>query len=569
MESGLGGLLRPVRGALVMAGALQVVSAVAGLVPFLAVAEIGRRLLAGETSELWTVAWWAVGGLLVRLVTMMASTGITHFADARLQDHVRREIARHLGTVPLGWFDARSSGEVKRAAQDDVGALHHLVGHAITDLVAAVVTPVAALVYLFTLDWRLSLLVLGVLPLFLSAYAVMMRGYPEKMAAHTAALGRINSAVVEFVQGIAVVKTFGQARRAHRRFLRATDDFADFFGSWAGSMIRVEAVASALISPAVMVLVVLGGGTWFVAQGWLAPVDVLPFVLLGVGLTGPVLSLGYGANSLRQARDAANRIGTVLAVPPLPITRDQEPQGNHVRFEGVAFSYDGRTEVLSGIDCVLEPGTVTALVGASGSGKSTLAGLVPRFFDATAGSVTIGGADVRSIDPDDLYRRVGFVFQDVRLLRATIRENIALGRPEATDGDVIAVARAAQIHDRITELPDGYDTVVGEGAHLSGGESQRVSIARALLADTPILVLDEATAFADPESEAAIQDALSTLVAGRTLLVIAHRLHTIAGADQILVLDQGRIVERGTHDDLLAAGGRYAAMVATTMEAAR
>ncbi|MEV6349757.1 ABC transporter ATP-binding protein [Actinoplanes sp. NPDC051851] len=552
-----------------MAGVLQAVSALAGLVPFLAVAEIGRRLLSGETAGLWTVAWWAAGGLLVRLLTMLVAGGVSHLADVRLQDDIRRRIARHLGTVPLGWFSGRSSGEVKRAAQDDVHAMHHLVGHAINDLVAAAVTPIAALAYLFWVDWRLSLLVLGVLPLFLAAYAVMMRGYPEKMAAYSAAIDRINAAVVEFVQGIAVVKTFGQARRSHQRFRKETDGFADFFGAWAASMIRVEAIASALISPAVMLLVVLGGGAWFVGEGWLAPVDLLPFVLLGVGLTGPVLALGYGADSLRSAREAAARISAVLTIAPLPVDASAEPSGHRVEIENVSFRFDDRGDVLRGIDAVLEPGTVTALVGPSGSGKSTLAALVARFHDVTAGSIRIGGADVRQIDPALLYRQVGFVFQDVRLLRTSVRENIALARSSASEPEIVAAAKAAQIHDRIMALPDGYDTVLGEDAHLSGGERQRVSIARALLADAPILILDEATAFADPESEAAIQDALSTLAAGRTLLVIAHRLHTITAADQILVLDAGRIVERGTHDSLVAAGGRYAGLFSISLEGAR
>ena len=229
-------------------------------------------------------------------------------------------------------------------------------------------------------------------------------------------------------------------------------------------------------------------------------------------------------------------------------------------YDGVGFSYDGRTDVLSGIDLVLEPGTVTALVGPSGSGKTTLARLLPRFWDPTAGRITLGGVPVDAVPSSDLYRQVGFVFQDVQLLRTTIRENIALARPDAPLEVIEAAARAAQIHDRIVALPRGYDSVAGEDARLSGGEAQRVSIARAILADAPILVLDEATAFSDPESEAAIQDALSELVRGRTLLVIAHRLHTITGADTICVMDQGRIVERGRHPELLAKGGLYARM---------
>jgi ATP-binding cassette subfamily B protein len=236
------------------------------------------------------------------------------------------------------------------------------------------------------------------------------------------------------------------------------------------------------------------------------------------------------------------------------------PQGHDVAFAGVGFGYDPDHRVLHDIAAALAPGTVTALVGASGSGKSTLAKLVPRFYDVDEGTVAIGGADVTRVSAADLYREVGFVFQDVQLLRASLRDNIRLTRPGATDAEVTNAAQAAQIHDRILRFGRGYDSVVGEDANLSGGEAQRVTIARALLADAPVLVLDEATAFADPDSEAAIQRALSTLAADRTVLVIAHRLHTITGADQILVLDGGRIVERGTHAELVAANGPFARM---------
>ncbi|MGD9530342.1 MAG: ABC transporter ATP-binding protein, partial [Pseudonocardia sp.] len=284
-------------------------------------------------------------------------------------------------------------------------------------------------------------------------------------------------------------------------------------------------------------------------------------LLVALILPSTVTALGFGAQSRRTAAAAAERIADILDTPVLPVAEHPRvPEGHRVEFDGVSFSYDGRVDVLHGVSLTLEPGTVTALVGPSGSGKSTLATLLPRFHDVTAGAVRLGGVDVREIAPTELYRHVGFVLQDVQLLRASVADNIRLGRPEATDEEVRDAARAAQVHDRITALPRGYDAVIGEDAQLSGGEAQRVSIARALLADTPVLVLDEATAFADPESEAAIQDALSELARGRTLLVVAHRLTTITGADRIAVLDAGAVVEAGTHDELLAAGGRYARM---------
>jgi ATP-binding cassette subfamily B protein len=310
-------------------------------------------------------------------------------------------------------------------------------------------------------------------------------------------------------------------------------------------------------------LLMVAAGIGSLAMGWSTPTGVLAAVLVGVGLTEQLGSLNYATGEYRRARAAAGRVADLLAVPAMPGPRQpQAPAGHRVEFDDVRFAYPGApdTEVLRGVRAVLEPGTVTALVGPSGAGKSTMALLLPRFFDVTEGAVRIGGVNVRDIEPRELYLLVGFVLQDVRLLRTTVRDNIRLGRPDAAQADVVRAARAARIHDRIMAFPNGYDTEIGAGTTLSGGERQRLSIARALLADTPVLVLDEATAFADPESEAAVQDALSELARGRTVLVIAHRLSTITNVDQILVLADGAITERGTHAELLATHGRYAAL---------
>ena len=562
--TGLGTLLRPIRGRLAIALLLQVAASAAAIVPFIAVVELARILFAPgpvDPGQVWRVAGIAVVALAARFALFGAAGLITHFADNTLTLLLRRSIAARLGRVPLGWFDDRGSGRVKQVVQDDVTAMHHVVAHALLDIASAVVTPLLITGYLLWADWRLALVTLAPLPLYALTMALLMRGFGDQMARHSEAMARINAAVVEFVEGIAVLKVFGRSGQAHRAFQKAADDFRAFFLSWMRPMARTSALAYIAVAPPTVLLLVLAAGTGFTALGWTEPVDVVPFVLLGLGLAGPLLALEQTTTRLRTAKAAAERVGEVLAAEELPpVVHPEAPADEHVRFSGVAFGYDGRTEVLSGIDLELRPGTVTALVGPSGAGKSTLAQLLPRFRDPTAGAVTLGGVDLRHIEPAELYRHVGFVFQETRLLRTTVAENIALGRPGAGAADVERAARAARIHDRIARLPRGYDSVAGEDARFSGGEAQRIGIARALLADPPVLVLDEATAFADPESEAEIQEALSRLVEGRTLLVIAHRLATIAGADQIAVLDGGRIVERGTHAELIAAGGRYAAM---------
>jgi ATP-binding cassette subfamily B protein IrtA len=298
-----------------------------------------------------------------------------------------------------------------------------------------------------------------------------------------------------------------------------------------------------------------------VRVGWLTMPDVVPFLVVGVGLATPLMLWITGSIALRTARVAAGHIDRLLLRPPLPETsQPRTPEGHRVEFDAVTFSYDGTTNAVENITMTCEPGTVTALVGPSGAGKSTLAALLPRFYDVTGGAIRVGGVDVREMSSSDLLSAIALVFQDVILLRATIMENIRLGRPDASDDEVRHAAKAAQLHDVIARLPRGYDTVLDEagGAGLSGGERQRLTIARAILAQSPIVVLDEATAALDPDNEAAVQDALAELITGKTVIVIAHRLHTIVEADQVVVLDNGRIVESGRHTTLLASDGLYA-----------
>ncbi|MGQ7350907.1 ABC transporter ATP-binding protein [Quadrisphaera oryzae] len=562
-----GGLFRAVRGRVLVVVTLSVVGALASVVPLVGIVELTRALWpatsggAVDAGRAWAAAVGAALALVVAVAANLGAVLLAHLADSDLQLDLRRRIVQHLRALPLGWFDARSSGAVRKVAQNDVSAIHQLTAHALQDAVTTVVVPVVVLAYLFAVEWRMALACLALVLVALVLFAGVMRGSAEKYAQYDASLADLNAASVEYVHGIAVVRAFGQAGRSHRRFGEVATRFAAFYGQWSRETAGLMALLEVLTSP-VVVLAVLGAvGTWLVTSGAASPLDVLPALLLGATVAAPLLTLGFSGQFLRSAVQARASLLAFLSTPVVP--QPEAPvaaDGHDVEVTDLSFSYEGEHEVLRDVALRCPAGTVTALVGASGSGKSTLARLLLRFYDPTAGAVVLGGADIRQLAPADLYRSVAFVLQDVQLLRTSIRDNIRLARPHADEEAVERAARLAHVHDRIQRLPRGYDSVVGEDAHLSGGEAQRLTIARALLADAPVLVLDEATAFADPDSEAAVQDALSSLAAGRTVVVIAHRLHTVVGADQLVVLDRGRVIEHGTHSELAVAGGLYQQM---------
>lgn len=558
------GLLRPFYGSFAAVVILQVVGALAGLAPLLAVVELGRTLLApgpADRGHVWTVVIAGAAGLFVRLLFTAASSGIGHLVDGQVQLTLRRALAARLGRVPIGWFSRRRTGELAKVVGEDVSAVHPFIAHTPGELVSAFVVPLVSLVYLFTVDWRLTLITLIPVVLAVSLVPLLMTASRQReQQQYDESMGRISGAAIEFVQGISVVKAFGGTERAHRKFAVAADDFARVFARMVHGLSRIGAGMQLALSPPFVLLVVLTGGSALITSGGMAPADLLPFVLLGLGLTAPVAALGHGFDDIQAARRAVGRIREVLEVRPLPEPEHPvEPRGHRVELRNVRFGYDDGHQVLRGIDLVLEPGTVTAVVGPSGSGKSTLVQLLPRFFDPDHGSVLLGGVDLRELGSQQLYRTVSFVFQDVRLLRASVAENIALAVPHAEHHEVVRAARQANIHDRILELPRGYDTVIGADAGLSGGEAQRISLARALLAAAPVLVLDEATSFADPQTEQAVRQALTTPEGDRTMLVIAHRLETVADADTVVLLEHGAVVERGSPADLLAHGGKFAA----------
>ncbi|AIO73253.1 ABC transporter ATP-binding protein [Burkholderia multivorans] len=571
-EEKLGHVLRPVRGRLIAAAVLAGVGSACTLVPLAGIAHIAGIALdsiavpaagsaTGAGSAVWSTVIVSLAGLFVGLLLVLLAEATAHFADNHLTRGLRLAAARRLAQVPLGWFTARSSGEVKQAIQDDIGTLHELTAHFYTTVGRTAGAILASLAYMFAMDWRLALV--AILP-YVAGIALTgsaMNFSEAQMQAFGAGQARVNDAVVEFVNGIPVIKTFGNAGRAHDSYRTAVEGFLEAFLGLLRPTIGTMAIANALMTPVMVLGVVLAAGMMFMHLGWVRPVEILPFALVAPGVSAPLMLMIFVAHGLEPARDAARRVQRLLRTPVLerPATDCcKVPHDNEIRAEHVSYAYDGAHKALDDVSFTLEPGTVTAVVGPSGAGKSTLARLLLRFFDPSDGRITLGGVDLREIDSVELYRRVGFVLQEVRLIHASVRDNIALGRPSATRQDIERVARAANIHDRILELPRGYDSVIGEDAQLSGGEQQRVSIARAILLDPPVLVLDEATAAADAESEAAIQEALSRFAKGRTLLVVAHRLDTVMHADRILVVEGGTIVEQGRHDELLARNGGYA-----------
>jgi ATP-binding cassette subfamily B protein len=548
-------VLAPARATLIGCAVLTGVSALAGMAPLVAVVEISRRLLHGDT-DVWPIIVVALLALAVKQLGTFGAGVLTHLADIRVSFRIRRDLLAKLRRLPLSWFTDRNSGTVKKIVEDDVAALHQLIAHSVVEVTAAAVPPVVAIGYLLVVDWRMALVSLLPLVVGLIAYQRAMAGAGTKYPEFMAWLTRLSGAAVEFVNGIGVVKAFGTPGTASRRFQEVSQSFARFFLDWARSTSVASVIAEILISPPSVLVVMAAVGGVLTAAGQLPLVSLVAFLVFGTVTTAGLMTVMMSVHPLVTALGVARGIREVLSGPELPVPADPVvpdagASGPVVRMRGVRFAY-GDTVALDGVDLDLERGTVTALVGPSGSGKSTLAKLLPRFDDPQEGSVRLHGVDLRSIDPAELYRHVAFVFQDATLLRMSIRDNIRLARPDADDAAVRAAAGQAQILDRIEELPRGLDSLVCDD------ERQRVCIARAILADRPVLVLDEATASADPDSEARIQDALSEVARDRTVLVIAHRLSTVRGADQIVVLDGGRVVERGRHDELRARDGLYA-----------
>ena len=537
---------------------LVLLSGILAVAPYLALVRLGDILLdaynagaAPDPQRVRTVVMMLISAYSTRLLLYMVALIITHMADLSLRDQMRRDIVQRISRAPLAWFTASTSGRIRKAVQDDTTTVHTVIAHGPVEQLNAIVTPLALVACAFWIDWRLALLALSTLLLYVLTYSFSMRGMNEKTVEMDRKLAAVSSTMVEFVSGIGVVKAFGRVGRAHAAYLNAADDFSAFYRAWAMPLVTMTCLSFTWVSVPVLLLVNLGGGALLISAGLVTLPEVLATTLIALVLPGALLTVASISWSYQMAGAAALRLCEVIDTPVLPTAEEsRRPERARVEIDRVSFSY-GDTLAVDEASLTLEPGTVTALLGPSGSGKSTLATLIARFADPDSGAVRVGGVDLRDMDEETLYSTVSFVLQDAQLLGATVRENIALGRPDADLEQVRDAARVAHVDEEIMALPDGYDTVLGRDTALSGGQEQRIAIARAVLLDTPVLLLDEATAMADPESEAEIQEALSALVAGRTVLVIAHRPAAVRGAHRIAVMERGRVVAAGSHEELL------------------
>ena len=548
--------------------ALSAISALMALIPFLYIWMILRDVLAAAPDYAQAVniphyGWMAVLFAVLSYLVYVCALLCSHLSAFRVATNLRLAVTKHLAELPLGFTERFGSGQLRKIIQESTGAAETYLAHQLPDQAGAMATPVGLLVLLFAFDWRLGLL--SLIPVFLG-FAVMsaMTGkrMEEKMRQYGNALAAMSNEAVEYVRGIPVVKTFGQSVFSFKRFKATIDEYEKWVVAYTKEMRRPMLLYTAAVNGVFAFLI--AGGLLFTRNG-VTPeflLNLLFYIIITPVISLTLTKIMYMSENKMVVADALSRIDSVLDAEPVPaFGQPQHPQNSSVTLRDVHFSYDGKAEVIKGVSMDIKPGQTVALVGPSGGGKSTLASLICRFFDVQGGSVSIGGADVRAIPKEELMDTVAFVFQNSKLLKGTILDNVRLGRPDATEEEVLAALKTAQCMDIIEKFPEGIHTVIGsKGVYLSGGEQQRIAIARAVLKNAPVLILDEATAFADPDNEAKVQAAFARLAKGKTVLMIAHRLSTVANADCIYVVQDGQIAESGTKDKLCAQNGLFVRM---------
>ena len=554
----------PCRGKMTLSVFCAILSVAGGFVPFWAVYEI-LLLFINQTVTLNDIMLWClvgVGGYLIRVICFGISTILAHISAYTILEGIRLKMANRLMRAPLGEVMGRRIGYLKNIIMDKVEDLEPPLAHMIPELTSNLLLPLAIFIWMLVIDWRLGLAVLiapvlAMLPMFF-----LMRNYNSQYAAYMEANNSVNNVIIEYVEGIEVVKAFNQSTSSYEKFVGAVKSFQDFTLAWFKSTWKTMNLMMAIMPTTL--LGVLPIGLLLAQSGSITPAELAMGVILSLSIVGPLMKATTFINEAKSMEYAVESANELLNLPILPDSGKIVPiTHTDITLQDVSFSYDGtdQNKVLHDISLKMPQGSFTALVGPSGSGKSTIARLIASLWDVKDGEIDLGGVDIRTLPLAECTKRIAYVSQDNYLFDLSVMDNIRMGRKGATDAEVIDAAKKCGCHEFIMGLENGYQTVCGaSGGHLSGGERQRISIARAMLKDAPIVILDEATSYTDPENEAVIQSALGRLVRGKTLLVIAHRLSTIADADQIIVVNQGKIEATGTQAELLASCPLYQTM---------
>ncbi len=547
---------------------LSAISALVALLPFIYIWKIVKEVLEvapnfSQATNLVSNGIWAMVFAILSYLIYICALMCSHVAAFRVATNMRIAVTEHIAKLPLGFVDSFGSGKLRKIVNDSTGATETYLAHQLPDKYAAIATPIGLLALLFIFDWRLGLLSLVPVVLAFSVMSAMTgKRMAEKMRQYGNALENMSNEAVEYVRGIPVVKTFGQSVFSFKKFKGTIDEYQKWVVAYTKDLRVPMMFYTAAINGVFAFLI--AGALLFTTKG--VTNEFLLNLIFYIVIT-PVISLTltkimYMSENNMIVADALTRIDGVLNAKPMKESKDPDyPSDSSVVLEDVRFSYDDKKEVIHGVSMDIKAGQTVAFVGPSGGGKSTLASLIARFFDVNSGSIKIGGADIRDIEKEELMNTVSFVFQNSKLVKASILENVKAGKPDATDEEVARALKMAQCDDIIEKLPNGVNTVIGtKGVYLSGGEQQRIAIARAMLKNAPVLILDEATAFADPDNEAKVQKAFSELAKGKTVIMIAHRLSTIKNADCIYVMDDGKVVESGKREELIEKGGLFAKM---------
>ena len=559
----------PCRGKMATSVVLAILSVAGGFVPYLGVYQIIRLFLERQANWEGILFWCGVclAGYAVKVAGYALSTMLAHVSAYTILEGLRLQTADRLMGAPLGEVESRPIGAMKSTIVDRIEDIEPPLAHMIPELSSNILLPMVVVAAMFSIDWRMGLALLVTIPCALIPMAFGMRSYNKNYAAYVEANAQVNSVIVEYVEGIQVVKAFSQGERSYQKFAQAVSSFKAFTMdwyrcTWASMNLCLSILPTTLLGT-------LPAGIALYQAGVLDPAQVTLCLMMALGIVTPLISATAFINSMKSMQFAVKDTRELLDLPQLSQSEQDAPlEGCSIQLKDVSFSYGGSDgkEVLHHLDLTIPQGKFTALVGPSGGGKSTIARLAARFWDVTGGSITLGGRDIRELPLKQLSREISFVTQDNFLFDCSLKENIRLGKPGALDEEVFAAARAAQCEEFIGRLEHGWDTAAGDaGKQLSGGERQRIAIARAILKDAPIVILDEATAFTDPENENKIQRSIMALSKGKTLLVIAHRLSTIQNADQIVVLEKGQIVDRGTQSELLSRCPLYQMLWAAHM----